>query len=111
MKTTSAVKWEFLDEIVDGVDSLHLPVKKARFILVPSGREDEARSIRLAFAAGAKLKNNLVRDLPLTALMENLIKRLDMPWESENVAQLEKAKKALEAANLQSKFNPSAAKR
>lgn len=106
----AAVKWEFLDEIVDGEDSLHLPVKKARFILVPEGREDEARSLRLAFAAGTRIKTNLVRDLPLTALMENIMKRLNMPWEAENLAQLEKAKKALEAASLQGKFNPSAKK-
>lgn len=110
MRSSAAVKWQFLDEIVDGEDSLHLPVKKARFILVPSGREDEARSIRLAFAAGAKLKTTLVRDLPLSALDENILKRLNMPWEAENVEQLQKAKKALEAATLKSSFNPSASR-
>jgi hypothetical protein len=108
VSTSAAVKWEFLDQIVDGEDSLHLPVKKARFILVPAGREDEARSIRLAFAAGARLNSSLLRDLPLTALQENILKRLDMPWEAHNVEQLEKAKKALEAATLKSRFNPSA---
>ena len=103
-----AVKWEFLDEIVDGEDSMHLPVKKARFMIVPAGREDEARSLKLAFAAGARLKTNLVRDLPLSALQENILKRLNMPWEADNIAQLEKAKKALESAALKSKFNPTA---
>jgi hypothetical protein len=103
-----AVKWEFLDEIVDGEDALHLPVKKARFMIVPAGREDEARSLKLAFAAGARLKTNLVRDLPLSALQENILKRLNMPWEADNIAQLEKAKKALEAATLASRFNPTA---
>jgi hypothetical protein len=104
----AAVKWEFLDEIVDGEDSLHLPVKKARFMIVPAGREDEARSLKLAFAAGARLKTSLVRDLPLTALQENILKRMNMPWEAENIAQLERAKKALEAATLKSRFNPTA---
>lgn len=108
---TAAFKWEFLDEIVDGEDSLHLPVKKARFVIVPAGREEEARSIRLAFAAGARLKTTLVRDLPLNALEENILKRMNMPWEAENLAQLEKAKKALEAATIVKAFNEMAGKK